>query len=257
MHFGCFLVISELISSSIATIIATNFSQLARQERVMAKILVVEDDVDLAANVSDWLTFEQHLVEVASDGAVALEFLRSFSFDLIIVDWQLPHFSGLELCQMFRKNGGSTPVLFLTGKSEIAEKEAAFDAGADDYLTKPFHPRELVVRVHALIRRTGQTILESKLQVGSLQLHTSSHAVKYKDVPISLTPREFRMLEYFMRHPNNVFTPESLLRSIWPADSEASIESVRVCIKRLRNKLGEDCPIQNLHGHGYQLVVDP
>ena len=124
----------------------------------MAKILLVEDDRDLAGMVLDWLKFEHHLVEVIHNGGDAQSMLKSYQYDIIILDWQLPQITGVELLRDYRMAGGQTPVLMLTGKGAIHDKEAGLDAGADDYLTKPFHMKELSARLRALLRRPGSVV---------------------------------------------------------------------------------------------------
>src|SRR5438270_6560471 len=122
----------------------------------MAKILVVEDDLELAESVCSCLRFEHHRVEHTVDGADALHLMQSFKYDLVVLDWNLPGLSGVEILSQYRARDGGAPVLMLSGKAEIADKEAGLDAGADDYLTKPFNTRELSARVRALLRRPGQ-----------------------------------------------------------------------------------------------------
>src|SRR5579862_8845637 len=136
----------------------------------MAKILLVEDDLDLISRITKWLSLERHSVEAASNGQEALDLLRDVKYDLIILDWHLPGLSGIEVCKYYRSAGGKAPVLMLTGKTDIADKEAGLDAGADDYLTKPFNPRELSARLRALARRPAET-LDDKLTAGDLVLH--------------------------------------------------------------------------------------
>src|SRR5476649_1812468 len=119
----------------------------------MAKVLVVEDDVGLSRTVKDWLTFEHYLVETANNGRHAMEMLNVYQYDVVVLDWELPELTGPEIAKQFRDRGGTTPILLLTGKSSVNEKETGFDSGADDYLTKPFHLKELSLRLRALLRR--------------------------------------------------------------------------------------------------------
>src|SRR5580704_6094107 len=124
----------------------------------MARILLVEDDTDLAQRVVKWLTMERHSVEHVSNGRDALEFLEQRSYDIIVLDWQLPEVQGIDILKRYRATGGSSPILMLTGKADMADKESGLDAGADDYLTKPFHPRELSARLRALGRRPSVVV---------------------------------------------------------------------------------------------------
>lgn len=222
----------------------------------MAKILFAEDDVDLAGRMELWLKHhEKHSIELVYDGLEALEKLECFKYDAAVLDWGLPSITGIEILKKYRSNGGRTPILILTGKSDIAEKETGLDAGADDYLTKPFDPRELSARLRALLRRpsefTGVT-----LKAGDLELETSSHHVTMKGLEVQLTPREFALLEFLMRHANKVVSADALLERIWHSDSDATSETIYTYIKTLRKKLtgsSKDSPIRTVHGLGYTI----
>ncbi len=224
----------------------------------MSKILLVEDDLDLLKRVGDWLEFEKHSVERCSSGAEALEKLRFNSYDLSILDWMLPGLTGIEVLRQYRDAGGLTPVLMLTGKDKIDEVETGLDTGADDYLTKPFSLRELSARVRTLVRRrTG--IYGQVLTIKDIKLDVAAHKVTKDGVEIKLQPKEFALLEYLLRHPNDVFSLDRLLERIWPSESESTAETVRVCIARLRNKI--DSPdsesiIRTVPKVGYQLNKD-
>jgi DNA-binding response OmpR family regulator len=222
----------------------------------MAKILVVEDDQQLAKLISTWLGEESHVVEVVQDGDTGLDRLRFYSYDVAVLDWDLPKISGPEICRIFRSGGGHIPILMLTGKSDIADKLAGFDAGADDYLTKPFHPRELSARLRALLSRPTQSV-KRVLSVGDLELDSQTHVVQKGGKPLHLMPREFALLEFFMLHPDEPFSTEALLNRIWPSSSEVSTDLVKVYIAKLRKKIdseGESSPIVTVHGVGYKLL---
>jgi len=221
----------------------------------MAKILVVEDETDLAIPVRDWLTREQHLVELVDNGTAALEQLRVYKFDLIVLDLMIPGVNGMEVCRKFRNDGGATPILMLTAKSGVDDKEAGLDAGADDYLTKPFHLKELSARVRALLRRHSQPT-SRELKVGELVLDVVSRRVTLKGEEIHFVPREFSLLEFLMRHPNQVFSAEALLDRVWASDTLASPDTIRTYIKILRKKLGgegKESFIRTVHGVGYKI----
>ncbi len=221
----------------------------------MAKILVVEDETDLAIPVRDWLTREQHLVELIDNGPDALDQLRIYKFDLIILDLMIPGINGMEVCKQFRQDGGSTPILMLTAKSGVEDKEAGLDAGADDYLTKPFHLKELSARVRALLRRHSQAN-SRELKVGDLVLDTVARTVTQNGKEIHFVPKEFSLLEFLMRHPNQVFSAEALLARVWASDTMASPDTIRTYIKLLRKGLGGDGKesyIRTVHGVGYKL----
>jgi len=221
----------------------------------MAKVLVVEDERDLSGPIKDWLTREQHLVELADNGVEAIEKLSVYKFDLIVLDLMIPGLNGIEVCKRFRAQGGSTPILMLTAKSAVEDKERGLDSGADDYLTKPFHLKELSARVRALLRRHTQAT-GSELKVGNLHLDILSRKVTMDGEEIHLVPREFSLLEFLMRHPNQVFSAEALLDRVWASDTLASPDTIRTYIKILRKKLGgegKDSLIRTVHGVGYKL----
>ncbi len=221
----------------------------------MAKILLVEDNLDLIAMIERFLVFEKYVVESVSDGAEALDHLKTFPYDLIILDWELPGMNGVDVCREFRNRHGNTPILMLTGKSTIANKEAGLNSGADDYLTKPFDLRELGARIRAILRRPPTvTAKESIYEAGHLTLDAIKHEVRSMGEVVELGPREFQLLEFLLRHPNQVFTPEALLNKVWSAQSEATEEALRTTMKRLRKKIDPDNKIvRNVHGVGYVL----
>lgn len=221
----------------------------------MAKIIVIEDNFDLANMVKTFLIFEHHTVETIGNGAEACDHLKSFEYDLIILDWELPELSGIEILKYYRQRGGAAPVLMLTGKDEITDKEKGLDEGADDYLTKPFHMKELGARVRALLRRPA-AVKDNLLRAKNISMDTAKYRVLKDEQPISLVPKEFQLLEFMMRHPNQVFSPEALLNRVWPAESESTAEALRTTMKRLRKKLDPDGEIlKTVHGVGYILEL--
>ncbi|CAN5575653.1 response regulator transcription factor [soil metagenome] len=221
----------------------------------MPKILIVEDDLQVAGSVRDWLLFEKYLVELVSTGSEALEMIKAYDYDVVILDINLPKLSGLEVCRRYRDGGGSCPILMLTGQDAVDDRANGLDAGADDYLTKPFHLKELSARVRALLRRPG-AITTHELTAGNLFLDSVKHAVTLDGVQLHLPRMEFALLEFLMRHQNQVFNPTTLLERVWTADSDKSPETIRTTIKKLRNKIdteGKPSLIQNVHGVGYKL----
>jgi DNA-binding response OmpR family regulator len=221
----------------------------------MAKLLVVEDDQTLAGMLRDRLEAEHHRVELLHNGKDARDLLMVQEFDLIILDWELPGMCGVDICADLRSSRINTPVLMLTGKSSITDKVTGLNAGADDYLLKPFNSLELVARVTALLRRsTGQT--DSVLKAGPIELDAEKFLVTRSGDEISLSRQEFALLEFLMRNMNRVFSPETLLERVWITDSEASPAAMRQCLKRLRSKIdvdGQESIIRTVHGVGYKL----
>lgn len=221
----------------------------------MSKILLVEDEADLSGPISDKLTREKHVVQVVANGDEALECLRLYQYDLIILDWMLPGASGLDICRKFRSKKGTTPILMLTARSSLEDKEAGLDCGADDYLTKPFYLRELLARVRAILRRPAQTP-GTVITIGCLTLDPLAKTVTKNDKPLHLLPKEYALLEFFMRHNNQVFSAEALVDRVWPSDSLMLPDTVRTYIKNLRKKIDRpNVPsmISTIHGMGYKL----
>lgn len=223
----------------------------------MAKILVVEDDPQILKIVTDCLKIDHHTVETEEDGAIAMEKLRLFEYDVLIFDWNLPGVSGVELCREYRNRGGRGGVLMLTANTTLSNKEEGLGSGADDYLTKPFEVRELVARVKALARRSSVAISANNLKVGGVELDRDKFCVTLNGQPIKLVPKEFALLEFLMRHRNIVFSAEALLSRVWKAEEDASPEIIRTHIKNLRKKLehdGKQSIIETVYGVGYKVV---
>jgi len=222
----------------------------------MAKVLIVEDDAALTTVIIDWLSHQNYVVEAVSTGAEAEEFLRSYRYDAIVLDWGLPDTTGVEVCQRFRAGGGQTPILMLTGKREIQEKEQGLDSGADDYLTKPFDVKELSARLRALLRRAGG-MTDNILSVRDIRLDPAKHTVTKDGAEIKLFRKEFALLEFLLRHQNKVFSPEALLDHVWVSEAGVGPETVRTSVKRLRQQIdteGQSSLIENVRGVGYRLV---
>lgn len=220
----------------------------------MAKILVIEDDLDLCGSIRDLLELEGHIAETSHTGIDGQSRMRISKYDVIVIDWNLPLLSGMELAQEFRRNGGMTPILMLTGRSSISDKEQGFGAGVDDYLTKPFEMGELALRVRALLRRPEQFV-EEVLKVRNMILDPRSFTIKKNSEEIRLLPKEFALLQFFMRHPNQIFSAEALLERLWHTEKIVSPEAVTACIGRLRKKIespGEPELIRTIHSVGYR-----
>ncbi|MBX9686892.1 MAG: response regulator transcription factor [Candidatus Obscuribacterales bacterium] len=219
----------------------------------MAKVLFVEDDADLAEKITEFLSREGHVPEHVADGNEGLHRVKYFEYDLLILDWELPGVSGVEICKSYRANGGNKPVLILTGRDGINDKIFGLDTGADDYLTKPFDFRELSSRIKALLRRQ-QTVVSMVLKAQDLELNPQERSVKRAGVSIELTAREFAILEYMMKHADQVVSPEMILNGVYHSESESTIDSIYTLVKNIRKKLSDkQTLIKTVHGVGYRL----
>ncbi|MGD9682476.1 MAG: response regulator transcription factor [Candidatus Obscuribacterales bacterium] len=221
----------------------------------MAKLLLVEDNRDLADTIEAELVLEGHTVDKFYAGDDAREALRSFVYDAVILDWALPGKSGIEILSEFRSGGGLTPVIMLTGKDSVDEKLTGLDTGADDYLTKPFNLKELVARVRSLLRRPPQ-LRPDILEHAGIKLDPASFCAIKNGASLRLQPRDFALLEFFFRHPGEVFDTEALMSRVWNYDSACSPAAVRMAITRLRKVLDEEgrpSIIENLPRVGYKL----
>jgi DNA-binding response OmpR family regulator len=220
----------------------------------MARLLLVEDNADEAQMTSTWLQDENYVVEWASSGERALDFLKSESFDVILLDWDIPKKSGIEVLRELRAKGDTTPVIMLTGHDKIEDKESGLDCGADDYLTKPFNLVELCARIRVQLRKTAASP-SNVLTIGNISLDPVQYRVKKNGKEISLLPKEFALLEFFMRNPDKVFSAEAILHRVWQTDEDSSTNAFRSCLKRLRQKLELDAAdkiIETIQGVGYR-----
>lgn len=219
----------------------------------MAKLLLVEDDEQLASSIQGSLEAQNYTVETVTSGADGLDRLNFYAYDLAILDWNLPDMEGLDVCRQHRENGGSTPILMLTGRTETDDKVSGLDAGADDYLTKPFSPTELNARIRALLRRP-KPVQSTVLKSGNLELDTVKFQLLKDGKPVKLSAREYALIEFFMRHPGQLFNTDALLNRLWSSESDVLPDNVRVYVNKLRSKIdtrGEKSLIRNIHGLGY------
>lgn len=225
------------------------------------RVLLVEDEPDLGAAIKRRLNQEKYLVDWVLDGTEAWDYLENqwTQYTLAIFDWLLPGLSGLELLRKLRSQHSPLPVLMLTAKDQMEDKVAGLDAGADDYLVKPFGMAELLARLRALQRRSPQ-IQPQQLTIGSLTLDYSTHTVCFQNPlgeqqAIPLTTKEFQLLEYFMQHPNHVVTSDQIRYHLWETSEEPMSNVVAAQVRLLRRKLASSgCanPIETLHGLGYR-----
>lgn len=220
-----------------------------------ARILLVEDEEKLAKFVQLELSYEGYEVSVAHDGLSGLMAARDQTPDLIILDWMMPGLSGVEVCRRLRQTGTATPVILLTAKDEVSDRVEGLDAGADDYVVKPFSIEELLARVRAHLRRTEPQDAEV-LVFSDLTLDRRSREVRRGQRPIELTAKEFDLLDYLMTNPRQVLTRDRILEQVWGYDFMGDSNIIEVYVRYLRLKLeaeGESRLIQTMRGVGYVL----
>ncbi|MCU0533424.1 MAG: response regulator transcription factor [Hydrococcus sp. Prado102] len=218
-----------------------------------SRILVVEDEVKLAQFIELELQYEGYKVTVAADGLAGLTTARESHPDLILLDWMLPGISGLEICRRLRLTGDKVPIILLTAKDEISDRVAGLDAGADDYIVKPFSLEELLARVRAHLRR-NQEDNPDLLKFADLQLNRSTREVSRGNRAIELTAKEFELLEYLISHPRQVLTRDQILERVWGFDFMGDSNIIEVYIRYLRLKLEaqeEKRLIQTVRSVGY------
>ena len=221
----------------------------------MPRILLIEDEDSIRHLISDDLKNAGFDVTGCPDGASAREKGLNESFDIMIIDWMLPEISGIELERLFRGKGIDSVMMMLTAKDEEEDILEAFEAGVDDYITKPFSPRELLARIQAHVKRIVKTS-RRVLEMGGLTMDLGSREVSVNGRPVSLTKKEFELLEYLLRNPQIVLSRDNLLNEIWDFDYDGDTRIVDVHIFKLRNKLqGSGVKIASLRGVGYKLEV--
>ena len=203
----------------------------------MSKLLIVDDDVELTKHLKESIANYGWSVEAVHTGLDASQMLESFGFDMVLLDWDLPDITGIDVCRAFRQRGKTTPVIFITGKDELNALENALDIGADDYITKPFELRELMARIRSLQRRASG-LATSDLIIGDAKLDKKSRKLYFGSVEVKLTALENELVEYLMRHPNQIFSSADLFNAVWSSDTESTVDTVRVHIRILRRKLG-------------------
>ncbi len=222
------------------------------------RVLLVEDEPRIAEFVANGLNENGYSVDIASDGETALDWPSAADFDLIILDVMLPVLDGIEVCRTLRQRGLSTPILMLTARDAVEDRVRGLDSGADDYLVKPFAFAELLARLRALSRREPATI-GNELAVGDLVIETASREVSRAGCRVELTAKEFGLLEYLMRHPNQVLTRTMIAEHVWNYDFDNATNVIDVHVKNLRRKIDGDKTslIQTVRGVGYRMQADP
>jgi DNA-binding response OmpR family regulator len=222
------------------------------------RVLLVEDDHKIANAIKKGLEQETYAVDIQYDGREGLAFAMTEEYDIIILDRMLPGgVDGLGICRALRDKKINTPVLILTAKDKVADRVEGLDSGADDYLVKPFAFEELLARLRALLRRPKSTV-QSSFTVSDLVLNTTTFEVTRNNVPISLSSKEFALLEYMMRNPDRILTKDNIIAHVWDYDSDILPNTVEVYLGYLRNKIDKPFPklpslIQTVRGFGYKM----
>jgi DNA-binding response OmpR family regulator len=223
------------------------------------RVLVVEDERKISAYVKRGLEEQGYAVDVAYTGREALDWAEAVVFDLIVLDILLPELDGVSVCRELRRRGLRAPVLILTARDTIDDRVAGLDAGADDYLAKPFALKELLARLRALARRATEAPKSPVLEIGGLSLDTLTHRVKRGDRVVELTAKEFAVLECLMREPGRVLTRTMIAEHVWNYDVYNQSNVVDVYIRNLRRKIDDPFETKLIHtvrGTGYQLALD-
>jgi two-component system OmpR family response regulator len=222
----------------------------------MAKLLLVDDERDLVAVIRAWMQADRYDIDVAYDGQAALDFLLTREYDALILDLGLPAIDGVQILESIRAQGRKTPIIVISGRGAINSKVHCLEAGADDYLTKPFHMRELVCRVKAVLRRFAQQPA-GVLHLADVTLDTTNRIVTKFGAELKVTPQEFALLAFLMQHANRAFSSSELLAKVWHAQADQSPDAVRQCVKRVRDKLGDRYgrPLLQTTPSGYRFYV--
>ena len=226
----------------------------------MLNILVVEDDIPIRDMLRDVLQESDFGVQMAADTQRAFELLQKQAPDLILLDWMLPGQTGLEWARRLKKDElyADIPIIMLTARGEVDDKIRSLDTGLDDHITKPFSARELLARIRAVLRRCGKLEKQNRIEAGGITLVTDQHRVSIADHPVTISPTEYRLLEFFLTHPDRVYTRTQLLDQVWGRSAYIEERTVDVHIRRLRKLLAEhdrENLIQTVRGFGYRFSV--
>lgn len=223
------------------------------------KILVVDDEPDVTELVAYNLKAKGFHVETLNDATASISKARNYHPDLIILDIMMPHLSGIQICRILRNDNklARIPIIFLTAKAEPQDRIEGLESGADDYLSKPFSPKELILRVESILRRVSAPLLPSsaKLQIGAISLDSETHRVAVSGQAIDLTATEFKLLHLLMERQGRVQTREHLLLNVWNYSTEIETRTVDTHVRRLREKLGDEAGwIETIRGVGYRIA---
>ena len=221
------------------------------------KILLIEDDKRLAKLIKQVLEDEKYSIDIENDGETGLEVALRGTHDLLIVDWMLPGRDGPSICRKLRSSKITTPMLMLTARGQIEDRVAGLESGADDYLIKPFDFDELIARIRALSRRYSPGSVDpDELRLGSIVMDLKAHSLRRAELSIELTRKEWELLEYFLRNPNQTLSRAAILDYVWSYDTDVQPEMVDVYVSYLRQKItinGKKDPIQTVRGYGYMM----
>jgi two-component system phosphate regulon response regulator PhoB len=222
------------------------------------RLLVVEDDRAIADLIKRCFSKEGFTVTTTPSGEEALVLVDEIRPAAMILDWMIEDVSGIEVCRRLRRSGVSPamPVLMLTARGEEEDRIRGLETGADDFVTKPFSPKELVARVKALLRRSSPNLISDRLSYGGLEMDVGAHRVRRDGQPVSLGPTEYRLLRHFLQNPERVFSRQQLLELVWPHNEDIELRTVDVHIRRLRQALereGTDNLIRTVRSEGYSL----
>lgn len=223
------------------------------------RLLLIEDDARVARFIENGLSAEGYRIDIADNGQHGVDMAKALAYDIILLDVKLPVMNGFDVCQRLRECGMQTPILMLSAMDTLEDKVRGFELGVDDYLTKPFAFEELLLRIRALLRRGKKLDYMAVHQVDDLVLDTNVHEVRRADKLIKVTPKEFALLEYFMKRPNRVLSRTMIEDQVWGNQQDSLTNIVDVYIRRLRKKIDEGFDpqlIQTVRGIGYRLKAE-
>jgi len=225
---------------------------------IAKRLLLVEDDRPLADLIAFHFEREGYEVTRTGDGEEALVLVDEVKPDAIILDWMIEGISGIEVCRRLRRRPSSAnvPILMLTARGEEEDRIRGLDTGADDYITKPFSPKELLARVGAVLRRTRPALAAEMIDYAGVEMDLAAHRVRRDGKAVALGPTEYRLLRHFLERPGRVFSREQLLNAVWPHSEDIETRTVDVHIRRLRNALGEPDLIRTVRAAGYALDAE-
>lgn len=222
----------------------------------LKRLLVVEDDKPIAELLKHHFTSAGYTVTVTADGDEALILIDEIKPDLVILDWMIEGTSGIEVCRRLRRSAATAklPIIMVTARGDEEDRVRGLDTGADDFVAKPFSPKELVARANALLRRSKPNLLAEKLTYGGIEMDTAAHRVRCDGRPVDLGPTEYRLLYHFLRNPERVFSRRQLLDAVWPHNEEIEQRTVDVLIRRVRLALGDRADmVRTIRSEGYSL----